>query len=176
MVDNFFEGFKIGLNLLWSILTAEPFVTISFIVLIGSFFLFALLVNALREQKLRKSGILEVDKMSGRKFEEYLQALLKVKGYSVQLTPASGDYGADLILSTKGKKIVVQAKRYNKNVGVKAVQEVASAKSHYKADECWVVTNSFFTEQAKKLASSNQVLLIDRKQLMNWMLKENKGA
>jgi restriction system protein len=83
---------------------------------------------------------------------------------------------ADLILSAKGKKIIVQAKRYKKNVGVKAVQEIASAKSHYKADECWVITNSFFTEHAKKLASSNQVRLVDRKELMNWMLKENKGA
>ncbi|WP_084031585.1 restriction endonuclease [Anaerobacillus arseniciselenatis] len=45
--------------------------------------------------------------MSGRKFEEYLQALLIEKGYYVQLTPASGDYGADLILSTKGKKIIL---------------------------------------------------------------------
>lgn len=134
-----------------------------------------MIVNVLREQKLRKSGILEVDKMSGRMFEEFLQALLKAKGYYVQLTPESGDYGADLILSTKGKKIIVQAKRYKKNVGVKAVQEIATAKSHYKSDECWVITNSFFTEQAKKLASSNKVRLVDRKQLMNWMLQENES-
>jgi restriction system protein len=173
---DFFDGFKMGLNLLWTMLTAEPLLTFGIIVFFGSFLIFALIVNLLREQKLRKSGILEVDKMSGRKFEEYLQALLKAKGYYVQLTPASGDYGADLILSAKGRKIIIQAKRYKKNVGVKAIQEVASAKSHYKADECWVITNSFYTEQAKKLASSNQVRLVDRKQLMNWMLEENKGA
>lgn len=172
---NFFDGFKMGLDLLWSMLTADPLLTLGLLVFFGGILIFAVIINVLREQKLRKSGILEVDKMSGRKFEEYLQALLKAKGYYVQLTPASGDYGADLILSAKGKKIIVQAKRYKKNVGVKAVQEVASAKSHYKADECWVITNSFFTEQAKKLANSNLVRLIDRKQLMNWMLKENKG-
>jgi len=128
-----------------------------------------------RERRLKKSGILEVDKMSGRKFEEYLQVLLKAKGYYVELTPASGDYGADLILSIKDKKIIVQAKRYKGNVGIRAVQEIASAKSYYKADECWVITNSFFTEQARKLASSNKVRLIDRKQLMSWMLQENKS-
>lgn len=172
----FFEGFKMGLDLLWSMLTAEPLLTLGIIVFFGGLLIISLIVNVIREQKLRKSGILEVDKMSGRKFEEYLQALLKTKGYYVQLTPASGDYGADLILSTKGMKIIVQAKRYKKNVGVKAVQEIASAKSHYKADECWVVTNSFFTEQARKLASSNQVRLVDRKQLMDWMLEDNKGV
>ncbi|MDQ0157682.1 restriction endonuclease [Robertmurraya andreesenii] len=176
MEMDFFDGIKIGLDLLWTLLTAEPLLTLGLIVFFGGSLIFALIVNMLRERKLRKSGILEVDKMSGRKFEEYLQALLKAKGYYVELTPASGDYGADLILSTKGKKIIVQAKRYKKNVGVKAVQEVASAKSHYKADECWVITNSFFTEQAKKLASSNQVRLIDRKHLMNWMLQENEDT
>lgn len=171
----FFEGFKMGLELLWSMLTADPLLTLGITVFFCGLLLVSLIVNVFREQKLRKSGILDVDKMSGRKFEEYLKALLKAKGYYVQLTPASGDYGADLILSAKGKKIIVQAKRYKKNVGVKAVQEIASAKSHYKADECWVVTNSFFTEQARKLANSNQVRLIDRKHLMNWMLQENKG-
>ncbi|MFA9559297.1 restriction endonuclease [Evansella sp. AB-rgal1] len=172
----FFESLKMGLDLFWSIFTAEPLLTIAIIVLAGGSLIYVFVVNLLREQKLRKSGILEVDNMSGRKFEEYLQTLLKSRGYYVELTPASGDYGADLILSIKDKKIIVQAKRYKKNVGVKAVQEIASARSHYKADECWVITNSFFTEQARKLASSNQVQLIDRKQLMQWMLNKSKSA
>lgn len=174
MIIGFFEGFKMGLEFLWSMLTAEPLLTTVFVVFLGGSLVFAFLVNMLRQQRLRKSGILEVDKMSGRKFEEYLQALLKSKGYHAQLTPVSGDYGADLILTTKDKKIIVQAKRYKKNVGVKAVQEIATAKGHYKADECWVITNSYFTEQAKKLASSNQVKLVDRKHLMNWMLEITK--
>jgi restriction system protein len=174
MVMGFIEGFGEGLRLLWSILTAEPLLTVVLLVFMGGSILLGLIVNIIRERRLKKSGILEVDKMSGRKFEEYLQVLLKMRGFAVQLTPATGDYGADLILSTKGKKIIVQAKRYKKNVGVKAVQEIASAKSHYKADECWVITNSFFTSQAQKLANSNQVRLIDRKQLMTWMIDVKK--
>ncbi|WP_236686967.1 restriction endonuclease [Ornithinibacillus contaminans] len=173
---SFFDGLEMGFDLFWSIISSEPLLTIGFLVFFVVSLLLALVVNIVKEQRLRKSGILEVDKMSGRKFEEFLHALLKAKGYSAQLTPASGDFGADLVLATKGKRIIVQAKRYKKNVGVKAVQEIASAKNHYKADECWVITNRFFTEQAKKLASSNQVRLIDRSQLMNWMLVENKGA
>jgi len=170
-----YEGFKMGLELLWSVFTADPLFTAILLLLFGAPLLVAFVTKLLREQRLRKSGIIEIDHMPGRKFEEYLQALLKVRGYSVVLTPASGDYGADLILQAKGKKIAVQAKRYKKKVGVKAVQEVASAKSHYQADECWIITNSYFTEQAKKLAKSNQVTLIDRETLMNWML-EQKGA
>jgi len=92
----------------------------------------------------------------------------------VKVTPASGDYGADLVLTTSDQRIIVQAKRYKKNVGIKAVQEIASAKSHYSAYECWVITNSFFTEPAKKLASSNHVRLVDRDQLIDWILALKK--
>jgi restriction system protein len=174
-VLEFYEGFRMGLELLWSVITADASFTAILLLFFGGPLLVAFVAKLLREQKLRKSGILEIDHMPGRTFEEYLQVLLKMRGYSVVLTPASGDYGADLVLTANGKKIVVQAKRYKKKVGVKAVQEVVSAKGHYLADECWVITNSYFTEQAKKLAQSNQVILIDRKKLMNWML-EQKGA
>ncbi|WP_245828963.1 restriction endonuclease [Salipaludibacillus agaradhaerens] len=170
----FLESFKMGLDLFWSLLTADPVLTIFILLFFCGSLFFVFIINTITEQRLRKSGILEIDKMSGRKFEEYLQALLKARGYYVQFTPASGDYGADLILTTKGKKIIVQAKRYKKNVGVKAVQEIASARNYYRADNCWVITNSFFTEQAKRLASSNQVRLVDRKQLTNWMILEGK--
>ncbi|RYG72971.1 restriction endonuclease [Lentibacillus lipolyticus] len=164
-----------GWDLLWSILTANPLLTWGLVVFFSGSLILVFIVNTIKERKLRKSGIREIDKISGRTFEAYLQALLKASGYNVKLTPASGDYGADLVLSSKGWKIIVQVKRYKKNVGVKAVQEIASAKSHYKADECWVITNSFFTEQAKRLAVSNHVKLIDRRQLMNWIIKNNKG-
>lgn len=123
------------------------------------------------EQKLLQSGIYQVDSMSGTTFEDYLSTLLKSKGYIIQQTPASGDYGADLILSANGIKIAVQAKRYTEKVGIKAVQEISSAKNYYGVDECWVITNNYFTAPAKNLADSNNVKLIDRDQLVAWMLE-----
>ncbi len=75
----------------------------------------------------------------------------------MNVTRAAGDFGADLILKKVDKKIVVQAKRYSKNVGISAVQEVVGSKAHYNADEAWVVTNSGFTEAAIDLARSNDV-------------------
>ncbi|KIL46718.1 hypothetical protein KP77_28450 [Jeotgalibacillus alimentarius] len=170
----FSEGFKMGLELFWSSLTAEPALLFGLAAVFGGLYALSFIVKMQKELKLKRSGMLEVDEMSGRKFEEYLQVLLKSKGFYTKLTPASGDYGADLVLATKTKKIIVQAKRYKKNVGIKAVQEIASAKSHYQADECWVVTNSHFTEAAKKLAASNHVRLIDREELMGWMMERQK--
>ncbi|MCY9514448.1 restriction endonuclease [Paenibacillus apiarius] len=73
------------------------------------------------------------------------------------MTKAAGDYGADLVIQKEGKKIVVQAKRYNKNVGIKAVQEAQASIAHYGAGEAWVVSNSAYTAAAYDLAKSNKV-------------------
>jgi restriction system protein len=170
----FLEGFKIGFDLLWTILMAEPLLTLGIFSLLGLVIAIPLIQDIRREQRLKESGIREIDQMSGQNFEEYLKVLLKSLGYRVKLTPSTGDYGADLVLTTSELRIIVQAKRYKKNVGIKAVQEIASAKSHYKANECWVITNSFFTEPAKKLASSNQVRLVDRDLLIDWILALKK--
>lgn len=84
----------------------------------------------------------------------YLKALFQQLGYKPHVTQKSGDFGADLVM--KGKdKIVIQAKRYGiKNrVSLSAVQEVYGAKAYYKANQAWVVTNSYFTKQAKRACS-----------------------
>src|SRR5690606_32301539 len=112
---------------------------------------------------LLNSGIYEIDEMSGREFEQYLKYLYIKAGYKVRLTPASGDFGADLILEKETQRIAVQAKRYKSKVGIKAIQEIASAKTHYRATETWVVTNNYFTSAAITLAQSNGVKLYDRK-------------
>lgn len=173
-LEGFLEGVLIGIGMLWDVAMAEPlWIGILGVFLVGSYVL-ALIANVIKKQKLKKSGILQVDTMKGKEFEEYLRALFSERGYQVRLTPATGDYGADLVLIQNGRKTIVQAKRYKKNVGIKAVQEIASAKQHYRADECWVVTNSGYTEPARRLAQSNQVRLVDRTLLMKWMLEMKK--
>ena len=82
------------------------------------------------------------------------------------------DCGIGLLSQKKrGKKIVVQAKRYDKNVGIAAVQEVIGAVAYYDADGAMVVTNQYFTKNAYNLAKQNNVILWTRKEL-----KEKMGA
>ncbi|MEK3905020.1 restriction endonuclease [Paenibacillus sp. FSL R7-0179] len=130
-----------------------------------------IVVQQKRAERLKRSGIAEIDKMEGVKFEQYLGHLFRSQGYKAEVTQAAGDYGADLVLSKDGKRIVVQAKRYSKNVGLKAVQEVRGAVSHYGASAAWVVTNRDYTEQAYKLAKSNNVRLIGREELIEMLLQ-----
>jgi restriction system protein len=122
------------------------------------------------KRELEQSGLEEIDQMNGNQFEHYLESLCKKYGYKVELTKSSNDYGADLILYGNSK-IVVQAKRYGRKVGIKAVQEVNSARSYYNADEAWVITNNIFSSQAIKLAETTDVRLIDRDELTDIILK-----
>lgn len=118
------------------------------------------------KQAIRKSGINEIDTMSGIDFEKRLEVMFGDLGYKVERTPPSGDFGADLILEDRKGRTVVQAKRYSKPIGIKAVQEVIGSIAFYKATQAIVVTNIYFTPQAEKLAQSNGVELWDRDKLI----------
>lgn len=125
-----------------------------------------------RYSRLRKAGIKQIDKMSGEEFEQFLGVLFKKRGYKVTYTATSGDYGADLLLKDRDEIIAVQAKRYSGSVGVKAIQEIIGSLKMYDATQAWVVTNSYFTKQAIKLAEMNDVYLIDRDDLIKIILNE----
>lgn len=133
--------------------------------------LLTLVPDILKGRRLAASGIHDIDKMDGKTFEEYLGALFSRQGYAVEVTPYRGDWGADLVLVKGRVRTVVQAKRYKKSVGVRAVQEAVAAKAKYKCSEAMVVTNSTFTRQAVELARANKVTLVDREQLVSQLLK-----
>lgn len=128
-----------------------------------------------RNKQFRKADMHEIDCMSGREFEDYLLLLFKELGYKVKGTPASGDFGADLIIEGP-KKIVVQAKRYKKRVGVRAVQEIASACTYYDATEAWVITNNYYTESAERLAKKSGIRLIDRNELTDLIIELKESS
>ena len=86
----------------------------------------------------------------------------KSLGYKVEYTKASGDQGIDLILTKNNQKTGVQAKCYSQKVSNSAVQEAVAGKSYYHLDRVIVITNNYFTQGAKELASSNNVILWDR--------------
>jgi hypothetical protein len=97
--------------------------------------------------------------MNGIQFEKMLCQLFVTMGYRVQMTPASGDQGADLILTGRHEvRTAVQAKRRVAAVSNKAIQEVLGAMTYYECDIGLVVTNSGFTPGAMQLASCDERL------------------
>ncbi len=121
-------------------------------------------------RRLSRSGIADVDQMDGTTFEVFLTTLFRRLGYSVEHTGRRGDYGADLVVTKDDRRIAVQAKRWTKAVGVKAVQEAVASKGIYTCAEALVVANRAFTRQARTLAEANDVKLWDRDVLVAKLL------
>jgi restriction system protein len=139
-------------------------------VLVGAVGLAKLAFEVYRLRRLAKSGIREIDVMDGATFEEFLGTLFRSLGYRVENTRYRGDYGADLVVSKDGFKTAVQAKRWSKRVGVKAVQEAVASAGYYKCHRALVVANREFTKQARILAEANNVELWDRDALVSKLL------
>lgn len=120
--------------------------------------------------RLGKAGLPQIDRMTGLEFEKYLEILFRRLGYQVERTRYAGDQGGDLVLTKDGERILVQAKRYSKAVGNKAVQEVAAARPHYKCHKAMVVANRPCTQAARESAASNHIDLWDRNKLAKVIL------
>jgi len=106
-----------------------------------------------------------INQMNGVQFEVFLSKFFTHCGYYVQKTPLSNDYGADLIMQKSYNRYVVQAKRQKKTVGVKAVQEVTSARIYHKVNEAMVIISGKFSKNAIKLARVSNVELWDGERL-----------
>jgi len=158
-------------NVFYILLSAWPLWSIIIALALGK-----LAFQLWEKQKLAKSGIADIDQMSGKTFEKYLEVLFEKLGYRVERTRYIGDYGADLVTAKDGVKTVIQAKRYKSKAGVKAIQEAVAAKGYYDCSKAMVVTNSFFTLQAIELARRNQVELWDRNKLVSALLSVKDKA
>jgi len=123
-----------------------------------------------KEKRLRALKLADVDRMEGAEFESYVRNLLLHQGFRVSLTGRSGDLGVDLIAQRDGYKYAVQVKRYTPPVSRRAVSDAVAGKDHYGCSAAMVVTNSYVTEGAIKLARSTRCQLVDRDTLAEWIL------
>ncbi|MDI6771539.1 MAG: restriction endonuclease [bacterium] len=146
-----------------------------FLLLIAIVVLAAYVYYLLKRRRLAAAGMLEIDRMSGKDFETKMALVFKARGYRVEQTPYVGDWGADLVVSRGGERTVAQIKRWNRKVGVRAIQEVVAAKAKYGCQQALVATNSFYTEAAVDLARINRVELWDRDRLVRELLELNRG-
>jgi hypothetical protein len=103
--------------------------------------------------------------LRGIPFEEFCADIFEELGYRAEPTRTTGDQGADLIVTGKGRRIAVQTKGYEGSVGNKAVQEVYAGMAFYRCTSCMVLTNSAFTPAAFELAHAVDCRLIDGQRL-----------
>lgn len=101
--------------------------------------------------------------ITGVDFEMHLKSIIEsnLDNAHVEITPATGDHGADLIVRYRGITVAIQAKYYTGSVGNAAVQEIHSGMGFYDADFGMVVTQSKYTDHAKSLANKLNIYLED---------------
>ena len=122
----------------------------------------------------------DVDKLDPRFFEVFVASLFQKQGHRVELTPTSGDKGADVIVHesqgmNSGFLIQVKQRRLGGKPKNEAVNEIIAAKPFYeeKYDTTFkpiVITNRTFTKKAHRLCSTNQVQMYERK----WIIENLK--
>lgn len=151
------------------------FIAISALSLVGIIGLSSYLFDRARKERLRRSGIVQIDLMSGIEFERYLQVLLLKSGFRNVQKPAI-DLGVDLVAVKDGVKWAIQAKRYKGKVGLDAVRQVAAAMGHYGCAKAMVITNSYFTPNAKTIAASTGCYLLDRDELVKLILAQTVSS
>jgi restriction system protein len=108
-----------------------------------------------------------IDNTTGREFETFIVKLFEKLGYSTTVTNRSKDYGCDMMLQRDDYRIAVQAKRSESELNFTSVQRVLGSLKKYNAQISIVVTNNKFISSAKQLAKIKDVVLIDRKKLLD---------
>lgn len=170
------------LLLKWAIIFSIKFLKLMFYGIIG---LIALILHIFgvdlpetnfEKQRYEFQGVRDelskIDYLDGFEFEHYIANLLKELDYcDVQVSQATGDYGVDITATKNMIKYAFQCKRYSSTVGNDAVQEVVAGLAYYGCSKAVVVTNNYFTKNAKDLARSNNVELWDRDKLSQLIKK-----
>ncbi len=84
------------------------------------------------------------------------------RDYGYVVTAASGprSYGADVVMTKDGQKVVVQVRQYEEAAGTDDVRDAHFAKHYYGADEAWMVSARGFAEQAVVAAEEVGVHLV----------------
>jgi|GEM_PF-2285473 len=120
-----------------------------------------------------------VHKISPRKFEELIEYIYMLSGYKTELTKATRDNGADILVWTPPPVMgdnfltVIQAKRYakQKKVGSSEIRELIGTKMIFKADKAQIITTSDFSSPAIKTAKSNKIDLLKFYELNDTIIK-----
>ncbi len=135
-------------------------------VLLGVFMVFVLKKVIWLIQKIHRLNqnlrLQDVDSMDGISFEHYMAQLLAERGYSNVSLTEQYDYGVDIIAEKDGVRWGIQTKRYSGLVKAEAVRQVVTGLRLYGCDRAMVVTNSTYSNVAKRLAEGNDCVLIDR--------------
>src|SRR3989304_9846516 len=102
--------------------------------------------------------------MDSYDFELLIGDLFDAMGYTTMVTPRSRDFGVDILIKLEHFGLshawIVQAKKYEGNVGVREIREYGSLRMRDRVDGVIIVTTGNFTNEALQEAEQYNVKLI----------------
>ena len=106
-------------------------------------------------------------------FEEIITNMYQRLGYKTKLTPPRKDNGADVILTKKGKKYVVQVKHYKEEnkINRQSLQQLQGSAKHYHAHGMKFITSGFYTSSAKDYSYQHGIEILNYDELVDIMLR-----
>lgn len=126
---------------------------------------------------LGKIGIQSVKKkkfsnLTAPQFILLLTYLLNAMNYSVKQTGKITNFGGDIVVHTGTELLVVQLKcNRNDSVGESDISAGIVAQKYYGCFKTMIVTPLNVTKEAKAVAKANNVELVDRNLLKQWLWK-----
>ena len=123
----------------------------------------------------------DVDSLSDRDFEIFIQKLLEASGWTNAIITEigkefrHGDGGVDIFAYKAGRKFAIEVKQRNIQitVDVKSLNQLVTGAQLAKVNNMILVTNSYFTSEVKVRALRLGVELIDREELQNLWVKKH---
>lgn len=144
------------------------------VIIVALLFVLAVVLFILWRRTHSKAAGVGLDFMDEAAFERYLALLFTRMGYQVRRVNYA-DNVSILMATRDGVSYVIQARRNWRKVGIRAIEDAIATRKHLKCERAIVVTNHFFSNQARKIAKANQVLTLDRHDLIKEMKRMNIG-
>jgi hypothetical protein len=118
----------------------------------------------------------ELQLMDPYDFEELVAEIWEAEGFTTNVRQGSRDRGIDVEAVKDQYKVLIQAKRYSSGnkVGSQEVRKYATLyQQDQMANEVAIVTTSQFTSEAKKIATEQNVTIIDGKNTVEMLDDRN---
>ena len=126
------------------------------------------LIRQLGQRRLftKQTSIRSIRELSWLEFEHFVLEAFRRQGYDAKLTKAGADGGVDVVLNGKDGVKLVQCKQWKaKQVGVKAIRELAGVVAAQNAQGGIFVCSGTYTNDAQSFARNADIELIGGKQL-----------
>ena len=119
-------------------------------------------IITIRADRATRKSLAELQALSPDKFEDWVGARLKERGYSVKTTGMGGDHGVDLLAEKPGQLVVVKCKRFSTpSVGEPILRDLLGAMEHFGANWGLIATTGQLTQAAATWAADKPIMIWD---------------